>query len=634
MLPGFWAVSEPNSSQLDQVVLTLCAAVLSPGLRSLLVFDATSEKLREVTQAANEILRATSNRPVVNVTLQSRETDDDLFGSFTPHSANKESLCWQLGLIGDDGNPRVVLIPDLTQLSLIAARAGIMLLGEAIAYLERHGQHRIWQPEIFWIAGCATRDVGKVSAHLLDRFAIRIRPNKTVPNEKRRVLEIRRFINEEKTEDTHSVIVPPDIGEVLNEARRFRPQLTDEAITRLWEYLPKFGFSGTRRDLALARLALVHAQLEHQSSILEGHVDSAARLIGLNRSTNETTPTPSREEEEEKMSEADASTSTRENETISRPVEQPVKIDRKPTQQLAEQVETPPEPFPSAPLPSEPATPYPEDQAPVDHEDAPLRLPPHTTQRSATENGPIIGTQRATALYDLAFVRTLLEAAKFQPIRRKHVAWSAPGLLISASDLHSYRREPIAEQMLVLVLDYTSLGDSDWEGALFPYLKEAYTERAMICFVKVGAADSRQELRAERIEARSILVPSIGHAFNSQAGRATPLAHGLDLAYQTLRRYLQHGRGGPYRATLVVLSDGRGNVPLDASRRGEITSAVMRKGIDDALLIARQIRNLDYVRVILLNPLSQQYPELPLELATSLGADVRNIRIHDHSVKQ
>jgi magnesium chelatase subunit D len=215
----------------------------------------------------------------------------------------------------------------------------------------------------------------------------------------------------------------------------------------------------------------------------------------------------------------------------------------------------------------------------------------------------------------------LLEAAKFQPVRRKNSDSPGRKFLLLPSDLHSYRREPVAEQMLVLLIDYTGFQDAAWEDALFPYLKEAYTGRAMICLIKVGAADARHELRAERIEARSILVPEIATAFSARPGRATPLAHGLDLALQTLRRYLQHGRGGPYQATFVVLSDGRGNVPLEDSRRGEIVAPVMRKGFDDALRLAQQIRALDYVRVIYLNPQPPQHTELPLELAEALGAE-------------
>jgi len=75
----------------------------------------------------------------------------------------------------------------------------------------------------------------------------------------------------------------------------------------------------------------------------------------------------------------------------------------------------------------------------------------------------------------------------------------------------------------------------------------------------------------------------------------------------------------------VVISDGRGNVPLAASRLGQITPPVGRKGVEDALQVAERIRGLDNVKVVLLNPQPKQYQDLPLELANVMGAAVVSI---------
>ena len=67
-------------------------------------------------------------------------------------------------------------------------------------------------------------------------------------------------------------------------------------------------------------------------------------------------------------------------------------------------------------------------------------------------------------------------------------------------------------------------------------------------------------------------------------------------------------------------TDGRGNVPLDASLRGTPPSGVRREGVDDALRVAATAATLHRVRSVVIAPDLDQYPELPVELAEALGA--------------
>jgi magnesium chelatase subunit D len=160
---------------------------------------------------------------------------------------------------------------------------------------------------------------------------------------------------------------------------------------------------------------------------------------------------------------------------------------------------------------------------------------------------------------------------------------------------------------------------------LLPYLQWAYVERANVCLIQVGAADAQDELRAEKREADNILVPRIRNRLEVNWGRATPLAHGLDLALQTLRHRLQHGRSTVQKAVLVVVTDGRGNVPLAASRAGKVTPPVGRQGIEDAMAVAQQIAALKGVEAVVLNPQPKHYGDLPVELAQALGAKIAKI---------
>jgi magnesium chelatase subunit D len=280
--------------------------------------------------------------------------------------------------------------------------------------------------------------------------------------------------------------------------------------------------------------------------------------------------------------------------------------------------------LPSIPLrlTSKLENPYPEDTATVEREVDSLRLPTRRFRSKAASRGSIIGVEKAKTLQDIALVPTLLEAAKYQPIRRKNETTSQKSLLLlSPTDFYSYRRSPVAEQMLMLVIDHTCLKDCDWQEQLLPYLSWAYVERASVCLIQVGAANASNLLQAERIMAHNILVPRINAGLEAGRGKATPLAHGLQLGLQTLRHALQHGRSAVQEAVLVVISDGRGNVPLD----GSIKKPVGRKGVEDALLVAENIGKLDRVKRVLLNPQPKQYRDLPLELAEKMGASVSNI---------
>jgi len=267
--------------------------------------------------------------------------------------------------------------------------------------------------------------------------------------------------------------------------------------------------------------------------------------------------------------------------------------------------------------------PYPEDEAPIEREATSLKIPYIRFSTSRSHRGPIYGVEQSDSLRDLAIVSTLTAAAMRQKVRGHDPI--KQGLLIEKSDLRRYRRGYVAEKMLMLLLDYTSLRDCNWQDAILPYLSEAYTERASITIIKVGARDATQPLQAETINARNILVPRVGTALAAQHGTATPLAHGLDLALQTLHRALQHGRSTAQKVTFVVISDGRGNIPLEASRQKKLTTIVTREGVEDARQVASAIRDLRRVEAVVLNPRPRYYAELPQLLAEALGAQLVDI---------
>ncbi|HEU5226512.1 MAG TPA: hypothetical protein VFU49_01790, partial [Ktedonobacteraceae bacterium] len=281
--------------------------------------------------------------------------------------------------------------------------------------------------------------------------------------------------------------------------------------------------------------------------------------------------------------------------------------------------------------------PYPEDEAPLEREEAALKLPPTRYAPSRSAHGIIIGVDESDTFYDLALVSTILAAARFQKVRQQQYQRKYqhpyPGLLIERMDLRRYRRSLPTEQIFMLLLDYTSIRQNqNWEAALLPYLHAAYTVRAAVTIIKVGAGDALSPLRAEVVRAKNILVPRVGLALEARHGRATPLAHGLSLALEQLQRVLQHGRNSAHKVSFVVISDGRGNVPLALSLRGEREMLVTREGIDDALQEARKIRALKHVETVVLNPQPDYYPDLPERLSEALGATLVPIPVPEKTL--
>ena len=82
-----------------------------------------------------------------------------------------------------------------------------------------------------------------------------------------------------------------------------------------------------------------------------------------------------------------------------------------------------------------------------EYEWAPLRLPPRRYRRSISGRGDVVGVRHTDSLHDLAVFQTLLEACKYQPIRRQirreRDGNLPPHLVLSPSDLRGYLRTPV-----------------------------------------------------------------------------------------------------------------------------------------------------------------------------------------------
>jgi magnesium chelatase subunit D len=627
----------------------LSCAVLTPALRSVLLLDAPPDRFERAAEAVQAMLAGLTGQPVRRVRVGGMEDDDRLFGGFglvKDGAGGPPQIAYRPGpLDQSEDRPdavRLVSIPDLARLSLATARACVTLAGADVAYLERHDRQRVWRPNLFWLAACARADVGQVSHHLLDRFALRL--DAAALDASSSLIALQGFLARSGAQR----VPAPDVDLLnLKKAAEHEVEVSDEALEHVltaFEVEPGAPAPSPRRLVALAWLALSLARFDERASTLTTeHVYRAAALVGLRVKQ----PHPASVELPKSGKPiVPANTSTGAEGSTAPSTSKPdanagapsgdLHVDRQSAPRSGQSTVHLPdveEARTAGSLGAEaPASgdPYPEDSALVTREATPLRLPIQQRSAARAARGTIVGVMRAASFHDLALTSTLIEAAKYQAYRRHALeeargglGWQADRIIVLREDLRRYRRIPPPESLLVLVLDYTCLDGWDWGAAVLPYLRDAYAERAAICIVQVGSADTDNELRARIVSARSIREPSIAAALCAETGTATPLAHGLELAAEALRHALQHGREAAVRARLVVVTDGRGNVPIRASREGRIAMPVKDEGVRDALNAAASLKALPRVSAVVIHPSPRLYRNLPVKLGKALGAEIR-----------
>ncbi|ROQ66084.1 magnesium chelatase subunit D [Streptomyces sp. 840.1] len=625
---------EERDDAAHRLLTALVCSALEPGLTGVLLFDLPSEQVPAVARVFAEVLGTACGRPpeaVPRTTLDAATADDDLWSRpLVRRGSGGIEFTLGPGPLAETGDvPPLVVVPDLARLSVPGMRAAVQLLGADTATLEHSGIRRRWTPRARWLAFCRSEDAAHVSPHLLDRFAVRL----GVPG-----LRLRPGPGPLGP-------LPAAWAAALSPRTPRRPAtLADGFAASVLEHLDDREGPGHRRALALGRIARALARLDAAQERAEplgdpataatttapvhvapAHVDRAARLIRLRTVHRPPAPPPASAPAPEPPRAPGPGPG--------RPLpDHPAGPEPPPgtgpfVREPEAAVSLGPAPAPVRGAAPGPLTPYPEDGAGPGPDGATLRIPARRTAGTRASRGAVVGVRRARDLWDLAPVRTAMEAAKYRAIRG-----GQGSLVILPQDLRGYVRAPEPVRMLTLVLDHTCRGDWDWRPALEPFLQWAYVTRAAVHVVEVGARGAANELRAGSFSARSTRDPRIAAALGRPAGRATPLAHGLDQAGSALRRAFRHHRAGLVEALLVVVTDGRGNVPLTEGRTGRRERGPAgRTGTTDAMRAAERIGALGGTRLhsVVIDPGRRPYTALPAELADALGADVIAARADD-----
>lgn len=616
----------------ERVDLALACLAIDHRLGGILLIDLPPAFLPYLGQRLAAMLAEEHHQGEV-VILGANQDDDDLW--WVPQQVGVgEGFPFTMvpGPVVDavDGPPRTLIIPDLARASLSVVRAAITVIGANAAVADRHGQHISWQPRARWLAACARADIPRLSPHLLDRFSVRVdaAPMSHARLHYDAILAAVKGSGDEGHEAWAELWhQPPRVTGQWRAVHRF-PDLTGEAIETI---LAEVGTSsvGARRDLALARLARAIAVLKAHGSVLGEDVLDAAGVMGL------TATSPQGSEDRRSPGFVLGSTGDASDADLTGRPDAPgeavagtddsggtgATFDRPGI--VAENELTASAFLEPAALSDLQTGSYPEDNPGSVAEYTSLRETRQLGRRHRVKRGQIIGTEPTRALLDIAVVPTAFQAAKFQKVRRAQNATNRSGLIIFGSDLRRYRHLPRPDTAVVLVLDHTCRRGWDFRSALGPYLRWAYVRHAVLSVVELGYDGAPSELHATAYRADSVLDKRIARSLGRTAGRATPLAHALDMATQEMRRHLRQIEVVAGNSWLVVVSDGRGNVPLEASLRDLIPQMVAREGVTDALRTAQAARQLrDVHKVVLAPPNLTHYTRLPFDLADALGGIV------------
>ena len=359
----------------------------------------------------------------------------------------------------------------------------------------------------------------------------------------------------------------------------------DEVLSALVGTAAALGISSARASWFALRAALAIAALDGAASVTPDHAINAARLVLAARATQ----LPATGEPEPPPAD-DESAPPRESEQQS-PSDPPPGRDESPPQETAE----PPDPQQAQPL---------EDRVlEATRAAIPaglLALLMQQLGRSSGRSSGRVGAQSSGAKRGrplgsrpgqprngarLDLLDTLRAAAPWQRVRRR--VQDRGRLQIETQDLKIRRFKQRAETLTVFVVDASGSSAlhrlAEAKGAVELLLADCYVRRDQVAVVAFRGAGAEVLLPPTRslVRAKRSLAGLPG-------GGGTPLAHGLDAALELARG--MHRRG--ITPTLVVLSDGRGNIARDG-KPGRAQAEI------DALDAARRVRAAGFASLFL-----------------------------------
>jgi len=431
----------------------LSATCIDPQLQSLLLFDCQFDDLQSTAQILQALLQETYACTVSSLFMNPTVNEDSLWGQWVV-SNNSNQLQWQAGLLQPLENEiRIIKVADLSSLNLIASRAILSTANRQPVSLQRHGQNLSYTPKIFYLAALPSKNSSALlSAHLLARFNLRLHIKTHL---QRNGIEYLQHALDFDSRQEKEVELSDKVKKDLHQAQCFQAQVDNLVFAQALVYFKK---PDHRRELNLSRLAIAFSRFS-QVELRSSHIRQAALLLGLKNQPDMNAPEVKQDHFDERESLLEKSPLTDESLDSSSTVDD--KIEKNESSSAYESPGILQNTYIPLLLVDDA---YPEDNVIIQHDPAPLQLP-LSIQQHANDKGVIIGTQSSDNLQDIAWLASLLEAVKFQ-----HKG-SRGKLKLLGNHLKKYRRVAVAEQLFILVLDYTSLKGCQWQQALMPHLR-------------------------------------------------------------------------------------------------------------------------------------------------------------------
>jgi magnesium chelatase subunit D len=479
-----------------------------------------------------------------------------------------------------------LLADHLVDLLLDAAALGVN-------YVEREGVS-VRHASRFLLVGTMNPEEGELRPQLTDRFGVSVDVRtSTDPAQRAEVVRRRLAFDADPAQFVARFAADEAaLGERIRTARRRLATvvLADRMVERIAGACAALAVDGLRADIVTAKTAVALAALDGDDEVGDEHVRRAALLALAHRRRRGPFDDPGvdpadveralRGDDEDDDPPPDGGDGPRKSANgggpdRARPTTPQHDAPPAGSRQAPERASSPPV---DADRPFHPSAPAPRDRvaAPGDSRTVPLLALPGAgagawgrRSRAIAEHGHPVGDRPATGPGDVAPLATLRAAAPHQRARGR----TGTGLQLRPWDLRAHLREGKEGNLVVFVVDASgSMGArrrmAAVKGCVLSFLVDAYQRRdrvALITFRGEGAEVVLPPTSSVEVAARRLATIATG-------GR-TPLAAGLERARQLVRA--ERLRDPQRRALVLVVSDGRANVPADALPAAERAAAVL-----------------------------------------------------------
>ncbi|RKY46877.1 MAG: putative cobaltochelatase [Candidatus Neomarinimicrobiota bacterium] len=463
-----------------------------------------------------------------------------------------------------------------------------------VNYVEREGIS-FSHPAQFILVGTMNPEEGELRPQLLDRFGLAV-DIKGIPDQEDRAKIVRQRVAFEKNPLSFIAAWEDEqkrLREQIEKAKKLLPKvhLGEEMLKLITQICIDFGVDGHRADIVMYKTAVTLAAYYGRDEVCKEDVKEAAELALLHRRRRQPFQEPKLNQEQieksiQKWQEDKSSQGQSQNEENQSQEKQKEKPDISPDNDAPSG--TPFSGKDSGDLPDEGEKSGKERvfQAELLYQVKRIAAPvSDQVFRSQTGRRSKSRTNSKTGRYvdsliprgkitDLAFDATLRAAAPFQ-VGRKKESSSQNALIIKKYDLREKVREKKIGNLIMFILDASGSMAAEermvaTKEAVLSLLLDAYQRRDQVGMVV---------FRGEKAELVLPFTNSVELAQKQLSelptGGRTPLAHGLKLGLDTVKKHLRKDK---YAVPLLVLvSDGRANVSFDDDDPVEEAKKVARE---------------------------------------------------------